>query len=113
MAGFSGIDRIEILGMEIIALISQGKKETLSKIKDEINNGDVARYIGKKYEPYMTNILIDGKTPYNLDEWKKEFNKFAGVFDDRESRKFGIVNEDDGLLLILGIILEMLQSKNY
>ena len=60
---FNGTDRLQLFGLEIIALISQGKSE------------------------------------YN------------GYIQGNERRKYGICNDNEGLLLVVALVLDMVSSK--
>ena len=68
---FNGTDRLQLFGLEIIALISQGKVETIEEIEKHIDNCDLVQYV-KSWEMYRQwsdgRILGDFKTRTIL--WK-------------------------------------------
>ena len=109
---FNGLDRISLFAQELIALISQGKKESTTKIIREMENNNVVRYIYKKYKESFT-MSLDKDSPYNIDDWEEAYHKFADETELDTKRRWGIYNEDDGLLLIVTITLEALRDLNY
>lgn len=107
---FNGTERIQIFAFELIALIAQGKKETIEKIEEQITNENIVRYIRDKYRDDMTNTFEED-CPYNLDDWNKAFFGFSGYVEGNERRKWGIESKDDGLLLLLALAIELISSK--
>lgn len=110
MSIFEGNYGIKGLALEIIALIANDKKETITKIEDELKEGSIVNYLNDKYKEEFTNVF-DESCPYDIQHWNKELSDFSGWIDGNESRKFGIRKEDDGLLLLLGLVLELLKEK--
>ena len=47
---YTGVDRLEVLGFEIIDLVSCGYKETISEIENQIENESIVQYIREKYK---------------------------------------------------------------
>ena len=105
---YNGVDRLEQLGFEIIALISDGKKEMVETIENKLEEGCIIEYLGDKY-PVMANVYNE-KLPYNYDDWNKALGKYTWV-RGRESGKYGIENKDDGLLLLLAFVLELVAQR--
>lgn len=107
---FNGTERIEILGFELIALIANREKETIQKIEEEIANCNIVNYIVNKYKDSLS-VIFDDSCPYNIKDWNKEFCDYSGWVEGNESRKFGITKEDDGLLLLLGLVLDIMTNR--
>lgn len=107
---FTGVDRLELLGYEIIALISKGKKETITEIEKQMENENVLHYIREKYAGDLFNPFTDDMQ-YNYSDWNKAFAKYSGWIEGNESRKYGVENEDEGLLLLLSLILELVANR--
>ena len=107
---FNDTDRLQLLGLEVIALISQGKIETIEDIEKHIDEGDLIHYIREKYHDDMFNTFEDD-CPYNLDDWNKAFLGYSGYIQGNERRKYGICNDDEGLLLIVALVLDLVASK--
>lgn len=88
---------------DVISLVSQGNEETILVIENHIDNGDLVSYILSQYNLERA----DDKSIKILDQ---EFEKFAGCLDGKENRKYGIVKDSDGLLLLVSIAVEILKS---
>lgn len=106
---FNGTDRLQLFAMETIALISLGKKETITDIEKHMGDGDLIQYIRNKYHDDMFNTFEDD-CPYNLDDWNKAFTEYDGYIQGNERRKYGIMNEDEGLLLIVALVLDIISK---
>lgn len=106
-------DRLEMLGYEIISLISDGKKENVNEIIKHFEESNVVHYLIKKYEKEM--FIVHEGCPYNLNDWEKVLGQYCYMtFGHDVSRKMGIVNEEtDGLLMLLYIILGEVSSRKY
>ena len=107
---FNGTERLQLFGLEIIALISQGKSETIEQIEQHIDAGNFIQYIREKYKDNMFNTFYDD-CPYNLEDWNQAFAVYSGYIQGNERRKFGICNDNEGLLLIVALILEILSGR--
>ena len=95
---------IGLFQMQILHLISIGKKENLETIEQHMYDGDLIEYIFNKYSddfyvPFDNNIY-DNKTLNSF------FQKYVGGIEGNEDRKYGIMNNEDGLLIILAFIGE-------
>ena len=106
-------DRIEMLGYDIMALISEGKTEPVNDIIKHFENSDVVHYLMGKYKDNM--FLINENCPYNLEDWEKVFEQYAYLtFGHDVRRKMGLINEEtDGLLLVLNVILQEVSERRY
>lgn len=109
---FTGVDRMELLGYEIIALISRGRKETISEIEKQMENENILYYIREKYAGELLNPFNDDEQ-YNYTDWNKALAKYSGWIEGQEGRKYGIENEDDGLLLLVALILELVANREH
>lgn len=106
-------DRLEMLGYDIMALISNGEKENVNDIISHFEKSDLVHYLIGKYKDQMS--LISEDSPYNIDEWEKVFEQYSYMtYGHDVKRKMGFVNEDeDGLLLLLNIILLEVAGRRY
>ena len=109
---YTGVDRLELLGFEIIDLVSCGYKETISEIENQIESESIVQYIREKYKDNLSNTFSDNM-PYNYADWNKALAKYSGWIRGRERRKYGIENDDDGLLLLLAFILELVANREH
>ena len=109
---YTGVDRLELLGFEIIDLVSCGYKETISEIENQIESESIVQYIREKYKDNLSNTFSDNM-PYNYADWNKALAKYSGWIRGRERRKYGIENEDDGLLLLLAFILKLVANREH
>ena len=107
---FNGTERLQLFGLEIIALISQGKSEMIEQVEQHIDDGDLIQYIREKYKDNMFNTF-DDDCPYNLEDWNQAVAVYSGYIQGNERRKFGICNDNEGLLLIVALILEILSGR--
>lgn len=94
--------------LEIIHLISNGKKETIEDIERNIENNKLIEYIYEKYKDEFC-IKFDGSL-YDNEELNRWFYDFSGIIKGNEDRKYGVINPDDGLLIILALISELLRK---
>lgn len=92
---FNGTDRLQLFGLEIIALISQGKVETIEEIEKHIDEGNLIQYIRDKYHNDMFNTFEDD-CPYNLDDWNKAFNGLVDIYKEmkEENTEFATIMKD-------------------
>ncbi|WMJ81236.1 hypothetical protein RBU49_02990 [Clostridium sp. MB40-C1] len=100
MVKYRGID---VLAFEIIALISNGNTETITKVEEELDNNNLVTYLSTKYKENFMVDFVNGA--YDIEELNQYFADFSGYIQGNESRKFGITNENNGLLLIVGLII--------
>lgn len=109
---YTGVDRLELLGFEIIDLVSCGYKETITEIEKQMENENILQYIREKYHENLSNTFSENM-PYNYKDWNKALAKYSGWIEGQERRKYGIENEDDGLLLLLALILELVANREH
>lgn len=107
--GFEGLHGIKNLAFDVLALIASGEKETIKKIEEEIGKDSIINYLQEKYSDSIM-IQLGKDCIYDLKAWNKNFSSYSGWVEGNESRKFGITNEDDGLLLLLGLIIDTLKD---
>lgn len=108
-SGFNGLDRIDLFAQGVISIISMGKTETIKKIVEEMEKKNVVSYLYNKYKDYFS-IQFDGNSPYNVDAWEEKFSDYSYITENDARRKWGIVNENDGLLLLVSLTFEALRS---
>lgn len=106
---FNGLHGLKAFGFDIISIIADGKKETIAKIEEEISNSNIVNYIYSKYSDSMM-LTLDENSPYDIDNWNMQISDYSGWVEGNESGKFGIVKDNDGLLLLLGLVMDMLEE---
>ena len=112
MSNFKGNERIEMLGYDIIHLISAGYKENFNDIINQLDKGSLMTYLYNKYKGELAILTLDSSSPYDYNEWEKVLDEFSYMeFHHDAVRKMGIVNEDDGLLVLLSIILDLASKQ--
>lgn len=108
MSYFKGEERIELLGYDIIHLVSAGYKENFDDIIVQLEKGTLLTYLYEKYKKELFILTFDKNSPYNFNEWEKVLDEYSYLeFNHDVVRKMGIVNKNDGLLVLLSIILEL------
>lgn len=111
---FKCSERIEILGYEIYHLISIGKKESVDLLIEKLGESNIVHYLTDKYKDYLANDFDSINSPYDIEEWEKVLEPFSYMTRGHDvTRKMGIMNEDDGLLMLSFIITEILAEQNY
>lgn len=98
-----------LFSLEILHVISMGKKELISEIEKHFEEGNVVEYLDEKYAEDFY-VKFDNST-YDNQALNKYFSNYAGYIDGNERRKYGIMNDDDGLLLILALITDKLEIE--
>ena len=106
-------DRIEMLGYDILSLISEGKTESVNVMINHLENRDVVHYLVEKYKGQMA-LVYEG-CPYDLDEWEQVFAQYSYLtFGHDVTRKMGLYNEEaDGFLVLMNIILQEVAERTY
>lgn len=95
---------IGLFQMGILHLISLGKKEKVEKIVDEMIEGSLVDYICNKYgKDGFSNFFVCGK--YDDGEINRYFCNNACAGESHAEGAYGLANEDDGLLLILAVMI--------
>lgn len=100
---------IGLFSLEILHLISAGKKETLKDIEAHLDTADLIEYLSQKYHEEFS-IKFDN-TNYDNSEINKYFANYRGYIEGNEDRKYGILNQDDGLLLILALLTDKIERE--
>ena len=99
---------IGLFQLEVIHLISIGKKESIADIEESLMNGNLIEYVFNKYKNdfcvKFNNEIYDNKV---LNSY---FTNYNGYIQGNESRKYGIMNDMDGLLLILALISDKIEE---
>ena len=81
--------------------------------KAYFNNKELV-YYNSSYEmvdnedKYSLFYTFDDDCPYNLEDWNQAFAGYSGYIQGNERSKFGICNDNEGLLLIVALILDIL-----
>ncbi len=95
--------------LEIAALVSAGKSVTVEVIEKHIDDGDVIEFISEKFKE---SLNIDFKNGiYDVAALNKYFSDYSGYINGNESRKYGIVNENDGLLLLISLVSDRVETE--
>ena len=89
--------------IEILGLISDGKKEAFSDIEQHLCDGDIVEYISDKYKVYLEPS--DSKKP--LSSFFMQNCEWAL---GNEYERAALRNETDGLLLILAIAINNIDN---
>ena len=95
-------NELKLFAIEIVSLISQGCQEEVNVIEDHIDNRDIIEYLFCKYGDRFSTMkdeLPDSCLFVNLE--------------DKACLCYGIKKENDGLLLIVSIIIDLLNYPFY
>ncbi len=98
-----------LFSMEILHLISAGKKEEISIIEKQFEQSNLVEYLSEKYNDEFY-IKFDNTT-YDNSQINKYFSNYSGYIEGKEDRKYGIINGDDGLLLILALVNDKVEAE--
>ena len=101
---------IGLFAFQINSLISRGKTETFSKVEEHFASKDIVEYIYNKYIDFFP-IRFDNSN-YDNKAINKYFSEYSGVIEGNESRKYGILNENHGLLLILALLFDRVEIES-
>lgn len=96
-----------LFSLEILHLVSIGKSESIGEIEKHFEAMDLVEYLNNKYKEDFF-ISFDNST-YDNNCINKYFCNYIGYIEGNESRKYGIVNDRDGLLLILALITDRIE----
>ena len=101
---------IGLFAMCITHLISLGNVETISEIEKHIDDSDLVEYISSKYKKDMyvifDNSIYDNKI---IDSY---FHNYSGYIEGNEARKYGIEEDNHGLLLILALLMDKVEEES-
>ena len=92
-----------------IDTISLTEKETIEDIEKSLDNGNLIEYIFNKYRDDFFVLFDNGV--YDNEALNLYFQNYSGYIQGNESRKYGIMNETDGLLLILALISDKIEHS--
>lgn len=101
---------VGLLQLEILHLISLGKKENLKEIELQMENGLLIEYLCKKYRKDISDSYL---RRYNTRALNMFFQNYAGSLSDDAMSKYGLANEDDGLLLIIALIANKISEESH
>ncbi len=101
---------IGLFAIEIIGLVSSGEKESLSVVEEHFRRNDLVDYIFDKYKNKFSTAFDN--SIYDNAAINKYFSEYAGYIQGNEDRKYGIANEDDGLLLIVSLIFDKVEKES-
>ena len=106
---FNGLQGIKGFAFDLISIISSGATETIEKVENEISKENITNYIFGRYADRVS-MPYDENSMYDLEAWNKALADFSGWVEGNESRKFGITGDNDGLLLLVALIVELLNE---
>jgi hypothetical protein len=93
---------------QVIHLISLGKKEMTSIIEEHLDKKDLIEYISTKYSKDFLAEFPD--TRYNFNQLNKLFSN-NDFIPTSKYEKYGLMNDDDGLLEILAIVANEIEYR--
>lgn len=102
---------IGLFQLSVIHLISIGKKESIKEIEEHFASSDLIDYLYLKYQSDFLDKFDN--SCYNNVSLNAYFEQFHGYIESNEQRKYGIMNNDDGLLLILALISDEVEYNCY
>lgn len=100
---------IGLFQLEILHLVSIGKKESIETIEKCMDEGNLIEYLFNKYKEDFF-IVFDNEI-YDNEALNQYFQNYSGYIQGNESRKYGIMNETDGLLLIPALICDKIEHS--
>ena len=103
---FTGMD---LFAQAILSQISSGKTESVSTIIEKMEKKNIVHYLYNKYKDDCF-LSLDDSCPYNVDAWEETYYSFSYITENDARRKWGICNEDDGLLLLVSLTFEALRD---
>lgn len=96
-----------LFSLEVIHLISLGESESIQEIERHIEKNDLIEFLNQKYDQFFF-VKFDNST-YDNKALNKYFSNYSGYIEGNEGRKYGIMNDKDGLLLILALICDKVE----
>lgn len=86
----------------LISLVDKGFKENIDTIEKHMSNYDLLPYLIKKYEREEDFYYFQGGScsTKDLNDYICEMSSYV---NGNESSKYGITNEENGLLLLIAI----------
>lgn len=101
---------IRLFHVEILQLVSIGKQESIEAVEKAIDDGNLIEYIYDKYRSEFF-VLFDNVI-YDNEALNAYFQNYSGYIGGNEARKYGIMNDNDGLLLILALISDKIEKSS-
>ena len=98
-----------LFASSIIHLISIGKQENFNEIEQHIENADIVEYLYEKYRDHFY-VHFDGSM-YNNQQINAYFSRYAGYLEGNEERKFGVVGYNNGLLVLLAMLNDIIEDN--
>lgn len=95
--------------MEVLHLVSIGKTEKINEVEKHFESKDTIEYIYRKYRPYFS-VNFDCSV-YNYKCLNEYFYNYSSYIPGEEQRKYGIENENDGLLLIVSLVMDAFEQN--
>ena len=93
----------------ILHLVSIGEKESIADIEAHLESKDLVEYL---YSKYKADFLISfDNSIYSNESLNSYFGQYCGCIEGEEYSKYGITKSDDGLLLILALISNIIEEK--
>lgn len=97
---------IGLFQLQVLHLISIGKRETVETIEKHITEGNLVEYL---YNKYREDFGIFSMKTYDNAALNLYFQNYSGYIEGNEIRKYGIVNDEDGFLLVLALISDKVE----
>lgn len=101
---------IGLFQLEVLHLVSIGKQESIEAVEKAIDDGNLIEYIYNKYRSEFF-VLFDNDV-YDNEALNAYFQNYSGYIGGNEARKYGIMNDNDGLLLILALISDKIEKSS-
>lgn len=109
MIGKGNLKGIGLFSLELLHLISIGKKESIDSVEEHFRNEDLIEYLTIKYKEEF--FVVFDNYVYDNKQLNSYFSNYSGYIEGNESRKYGIMNSDDGLLLILALLMDKVETS--
>ena len=109
MIGEGSLKGIGLFALEVMHLISSGKKETLATVEEHFEKKDIVEYLSSKYKDEF--FIVFDNSIYDNEQINLYFFNYVGYIEGNERRKYGIMNEDDGLLLIVSLLTDKIEKE--
>lgn len=97
---------LDILIYNLIALTDSGHKEDIEAIEKHMYNEDLLVYIINKYENEVDFEIFKCGT-YSIKDVNNYICNMASYVNGNESRKYGVKNEENGLLLLIAVCFDL------
>ena len=101
---------IGLFQLEILSLISSGETETIADVETHFESKDVVEYLFNKYNEHFFTTFDNSM--YSNKAINHYFYEYSDYIKGNERRKYGIENENDGLLLILALLSDKIERES-